>query len=216
MDLHPFMDWMERVKSNILPVSENQRSVSEALKEWTYDGEMYDLETPHETCQLCDHPDIRFQFVITNQKNRNRLLIGSECVTKFGGIKVVDEYGNALPTPEAKRKVGRDRRKLISDAQTKSLINSLIELGRVDTEFKISSFETDYRERRSFTPKQLALLIWRFEKYKVPFNKSYFNINIRKAKDKKALLEMVDWKLRKMWPCLSTSQKTWVRENKVI
>ncbi len=205
------MNWIDRVKVNILPVSREHKDVAGALKEWTYDGEMYDLETPHETCELCDHPDIRFQFVIENRHNKNRLLIGSECVTRFGGIRVLDQDGNALSSTEAKKKVSKDRRALIASAQTRSVINSLIELARIDTKFEISSFEDDYKRKGHFSPKQLSLLIWRFEERRIPFNKAYFNTNIRKTKDKKALLEMEDWKLRKLWRCLTPSQQQWVR-----
>jgi hypothetical protein len=201
------MSWLTQIADNLLPLSLEQNSLTKAISEWEYRGDTYDLGSPHETCQLCNHPDIRYQFEIVNKNNGNELLVGSECIKKFSGIAVLDSEGNALPSLAAKQKVDSDKRKLILDAQTRSLLNSLVELSRKEEEFDIVSFEEDYKKRGAFTPKQLATLIWRFEKYKVPFNKAYFGIYIRRQKDKEALLGLKDFQLRKMLPCLSPSQR---------
>ena len=209
------MSWAANAAKNIFPLSNEKANLGKALPEWEYRGVTYDLETPQEICQLCDHEDLRYQFEINNKENGNSLLIGSECITKFSSITVLDEKGNALSITEAKQKVAKDRRKLITDAQTKSLLNSLVELAKKEEQFDISSFEADYKRRKAFTPKQLATLFWRFEKHQVPFNKSYFKIHIRRQKDKDALLALQDFQLEKMWPCLSPSQKKYVRKNRI-
>jgi hypothetical protein len=54
--------------------------------------------------------------------------------------------------------VASDKRKLIADAKTHSVINSLVVLAARDKEFDINSFIAYYRERGAFTPK-LALLM---------------------------------------------------------
>ena len=73
------MNWLNRVEANILPYSLSD-NVKEALTEWYYTGDTYDLETPCEDCELCDHQDIRYQFVIRNENTGHELLIGSECI----------------------------------------------------------------------------------------------------------------------------------------
>ncbi len=211
---HSGMSWVSHASKNLLPLSEESQRFELALKEWEYRGNTYDLEVPSETCQLCDHPDIRFQFEIVNKSNDNSLLVGSECIKRFDGIAVLDADGNALSTDEAKQKVDRDRRKLVTDAQVKSLLNSLVELSRKDEDFDIESFIADYQERGAFTPRQLALLFWRLKKYEVPFKKVYFKIYIRKAKDKEALLALKDFQLRDIWPALSPTQQQFVRDSK--
>lgn len=207
------MSWARSVANNILPISIEKSNLQRALSEWEYRGDAYDIGSAAETCQLCDHPDIRYQFEIVNKHNGNSLLVGSECINKFSGISVLDAEGNALAPEIARKKVSKDRRKLITDAKTRSLLNSLVQLSQKEQDFDIASFEEDYKKRGAFTPKQLATLIWRFEKHKVPFNKFYFNIYIRRDKDKEALLSLQAFQIRKMWDCLSATQKGFLRKN---
>lgn len=208
------MNWTTNVKDNILPLSIESNDMPKALKEWEYRGNTYDLEAPIEHCELCDHPDIRFQFEIINIHNNNCLLVGSECIKKFSGISVLDTEGKALPTEEAKQKVDRDRRKLVTDAQVKSMLNSLVELSQKDDDFNIESFINDYQMRGAFTPKQLSTLFWRLKKYEVTHNKSCFKIYIRRQKDKDSLMSLKDFQLRSIWPALSSSQRQYINQNR--
>ncbi|MHB0865768.1 MAG: hypothetical protein ACYC1Y_02615 [Minisyncoccota bacterium] len=210
------MDWPSGVSDNLLPLSREQHNLNVALTEWEYRGNLYDTESPSEICQLCNHPEIRYQFEIVNKYTESSLLVGSECIKKFDNISVLDEDGIPLEKSFAKKKLDRDRRKLITSAQTKSLINSLIELGRKDQDFDISSFEQDYKERGFFTPRQLALLVWRLDKHKVPFKKSYFNTQIKRTKDKDALLGLKDFQKKNIWECLSDSQKEFLNRSREI
>ncbi len=148
-------------ESYIFPVSNEKHDVRRTLNEWEYQGNMYDIEIADEDCEICDHQNIRYQFEIVNIYNDNILLIGSECINRFK-IGVINESGERLPFDDAKRKVNKDRNKLITEAKEKSVINSLIKLSVVDEDFKIEEFIKYYKERKAFTPNQLSLLIWRF------------------------------------------------------
>jgi len=201
-----FVGWTERVKNNIFPVSEEKNNVRRALDEWVYKGNMYDVETPDEVCELCDHPNIRYQFEIINIHNQNTLQIGSECVNKFE-ISVLDQSGKKLTNKDAKKKVNQDRNKLVTDAKKRDLINSLVQLSKVDEDFDIENFIKYFKENSAFTPKQLTILIWRLEKYKIKFKKSHFKMTIKRNKDKQQLFDMEDWKVKTIWDCLSSSQK---------
>lgn len=205
--------WLERVKANIFPVSFEKKNVRKALNEWVYQGNVYDVEVAEEMCELCDQPHIRFQFEILNIINGNTLQIGSECIKRFN-IGVVDRRGNVLSPDAAKRKVNKDRNKLITDAKVKSVIASLVDLARDDDDFDIHNFIRYFKDNGAFTPKQLVTLIWRMEKYKIEHNKSHFKITIKKNKDKEQLLGLEEWKVQKIWPCLSNSQKKYYIENK--
>lgn len=210
------MDWFQSAAGNIFPLSVEKRDFSRALLEWEYRGNTYDLEVPEEVCQLCGHQDIRFQFEIVNRNNQNALLVGSECIKKFDGISVLDEQGNALPLREASKKINRDRQKLVTDAQIRGMLYALIELAKKDDMFDLVSFEKFFEERGAYTPKQLAALIWRFDKHGIPFNPSCFKIYIRRQKDKDALLTLEEFRLKKMWPCLSLAQREYVRHRRHI
>mgnify|MGYP000047021215 CR=1 FL=1 len=200
------MEWTERVKKNILPVSEENTDVRKALDEWIYEGFMYDIETPEEVCELCDHLHIRYQFEIININNQNILLIGSECISRFK-ISVVGPRGEKLSYDDAKKKVSKDRNKLVTEAKIKNLINSLVKLASVDADFDIENFIKYFKEYGAFTPKQLATLIWRLEKYKIEFKKSHFKMSLKRNKDKQQLFDMEDWKIKTLWDCFSNSQK---------
>lgn len=214
--------WVRRVERNIFPLSEEKSELIKAMREWLYHGVMNDLhenerggadEERWADCELCDHPNIRYQFEIKNQHNQNSLLIGSECITKFdGGIQVVDTDGNLVSGEAAKRKVDQDRNKLIQAAQTRSVINSIIKIGQQDDKFDFEGFVKQYQNKGSFTPKQIALLEWKLNENGISHKPGYFKMSMRKNAHKDQLEKMEDWKLRKIWRYLSPHQKKWVQE----
>ncbi|MTH54109.1 hypothetical protein GKZ89_11880 [Bacillus mangrovi] len=209
------MNWMERVKKNIFPVSNEKYNIRKALDEWIYEGNMFDVEVADEICELCDQPHIRYQFEIVNTQNDNSLLIGSECITRFR-ISVIDEAGKKLSYEDAKKKVSKDRSRLVTEAKEKSVLNALVKLATIDNEFAIEDFIQYFKERKAFTPKQLTFLVWRLEKAKIVFNKSHFKLTIKKSREKEQLLSLEDWRLRSIWDCLSSSQKQFISENRIF
>ncbi|MGJ4734783.1 hypothetical protein [Leptospira levettii] len=209
------MYWAQKIAKNIFPLSKENKKLDKALSEWIYTGEMNDLEEADETCQLCDHPNIRYQFLIRNIHTQNYLWIGSECITKFN-IHATDESGNVLDKQETLDKVRKDKRNLITDAKEKRMIKSLIELATKDNEFNIENFIKYYKERNAFTPSQLSLLIWRLEKKGIKFEKSNFKMTIKRNREKEQLEEMEDWKIKKIWECMTSSQKRYCLENNLI
>lgn len=211
--------WLERVKRNLFPLSENQQDIHAALKEWAYFGDMNDLGEPLDDCELCDHPDIRYQFEIVNRINSNILLIGSECITRFGGIGVVDTDGSVLEGDDAQRKVRSDKRKLIVDAQTKGVLNALIELKSKDADFEIQSFIEYYQENGAFTPNQLFTLLWRLEKAGISFKRNHLKMKMRRDREKEQIIFMANnerWRLQKLLPCLSHSQKEFLKREGLL
>jgi hypothetical protein len=209
------MNWIERVKKNILPVSNEKYNIRKALDEWVYEGNMYDVEIADEICELCDQPNIRYQFEIVNRLNNNALLIGSECIMRFK-ISVIDKSGRKLSFDEAKKKVTKDKSRLVTEAKEKSVLNTLVFLAGKDHDFNIENFIEYFKERKAFTPNQLALLIWRLEKANIDFKKSHFKLTIKRSREKEQLLRLEDWKLKRIWDCLSNSQKQFILEKKNI
>lgn len=206
------MDWFARAIETLAPLSVEKHNGTKMFAEWHYSGNAYDLGKPIENCQLCGHPDIRYQFEIINRETKKELLVGSECINKFG-IAAIDEAGVRLDDKESKKKVNKDRSRLITEAKKKRLINVLVKLGQVDTEFKIQSFIDYFDERGAFTPKQLALLIWRLEKHSIEFTPSDFKLVIKRDGEQADLLNMADWKVKKIWKCMSAAQQRWYDRN---
>jgi len=203
------VSWASRAAANLLPLSREQDDLKVALTEWRYAGNFHDLETPSEVCQLCDHPDIRYQFEIENRHTGEDLLIGSECITRFG-IAATDEEGRVLDAAGTIRKVARDRRRLVDDAKKRGVVTALIALGQADAEFEIVSFINYLQDRGAFTPRQLATLMWRLKKFHVPHRPADFKLTIKRNREKAQLRELKDWQLRSIGPCLSPAQKTFL------
>jgi hypothetical protein len=209
-------NWIERVKESIAPLSFEADDVRKMLKEWYYTGNCNDLGGPCETCKLCGHPDIRYQFEIRNRDTSQELLIGSECITRFD-ISAVDESGELLDTDATTAKVQKDRRKLITDAQRRRVINTLVQLAAAESEagseFAINNFIGYYQDRDAFTPKQLSFLVWRLGFHNIEYRKTDFKMIIRRKREKDQLKELERWKVQKMWPCMSDTQQQWYTEN---
>ncbi|MEN9503728.1 MAG: hypothetical protein RI964_3013 [Pseudomonadota bacterium] len=206
------MKWIQKSTANLFPLSIEKSQFAIALKEWLYTGDMYDLDEPVETCELCGHSDIRYQFKIINHHNANEMLVGSECINKFG-ILATDEIGNILSKEESRREVNKDRQFLIKEAKKRHLINTLISLSAVDKDFDVDSFISYVIDREAFTPKQLSLLFWRLDKHEINYSPRDFKIIIRREREKDQLRNMDSWKLRKLWKSMSPSQQKWVRQN---
>jgi|SRR5579859_1216606 len=203
------MSWASRAAANLLPHSREQSDLARALKEWRYTGEFFDLEAPAADCELCDHPDIRYQFEIQNLHTGGSLLIGSECINRFG-IAATDEEGRTLDAAATQKKVSRDRRKLVDDGRKRSVVKSLVALANLDTQFDILNFVDYLQDRGAFTPKQLATLFWRFGRHQVPFKPQDFKLTIRRNREKAQLAQMEDWQLRQIVPALSKPQRDYL------
>lgn len=206
------MDWAKHAAKAILPLSEEKQNLALAFREWRYTGCVNDLEIANETCQLCGHPEIRYQFEIRNSHNNNSLLIGSECVKRFD-ISAVDEKGNVLGRAETHTKIARDRHNLIHDAREQRMMLSLINLVRVERKFNIENFITYYKEERgAFTPKQLLLLLGRLSEHRVKHNKRDFKMIIRRDREKEQLACMDDGGIDLLWGCMTSGQQKWFNE----
>jgi len=206
------MNWDSRAAAKLLPLSEEKENLGTTLKEWLYTGEMLDLEEATETCELCDRPNIRYQFLIGNFHNHNPLWIGSECITKFKRL-AIDAAGKckilAVDARQSKEKV---RRELISDAKEKNVINSLIDLGRSDAEFKIDGLIEYYKTRKAFTPDQLVSLFLHLDKNKIEYEESNFRITIQRSEEQEQLRKMEEGKIEKIWKCMNPSQRNSYRK----
>jgi hypothetical protein len=74
--------WTTKAARNLLPKSVAD-DLAEALREWAYTGRSTDYGQPEETCQLCDHEDLRYHFEIDNRLTHHRLWVGSKCIQRF-------------------------------------------------------------------------------------------------------------------------------------
>ncbi len=144
---------------------------------------------------------------------RQTLLIGSECIHRFG-IAAVDEHGRRLGATETRKRVEKDRRKLIEEARKRRVVRVLVALAHADEgEFDIASFITYLQDRGAFTPSQLSLLCWRLAVRRIAHEPRDFRMIIRRGREQQQLLDFADWKLRQLLPYMSETQLEFLRRN---
>jgi len=211
------MDWLNSVKNSLLPISQDKTNIINALKEWEYRGDMDESEYTDQDCELCGHPNIKYQFTIINKFNGSSLIVGSECILKFS-VAVIGEDGEKLSKELAEKKIAKDRNKLIASTKVKSVINALINLAAKEHEVNldINSFIKSYKDKGAFTPKQLSVILWRLDVNKILYQKKFFKLKMRRDEEKTQLFVMEDWKLKKIWDCLTKAQQQVVINHKKV
>lgn len=203
------MSWASEAAKSLLPLSVEKRSLEKALKEWFYTDRFEDLEEAIETCQLCQHPDIRYQFEIQNRHTGHQLLVGSECITKFE-IDVLDEDGRKLNKDEARSKVLSHRRQLVEAARQKRVVRNLIELGKTGgfwSSDNVDSFIGYYRSEDGFTPNQMRSVMWGLQNNRIKFKQTDFKLKIKQHKWRDQVVSMSSADRATIWGCLTKAQQ---------
>ena len=119
-------NYSEKCKKNLLENSTEKANYEVALNEWYFNNEVIDnnditeINCSRPSCELCEHEDLRWQFIIINKNNNNQLQVGSSCIKQFN---------IALMEKDGKKMYGKDRN---------SKINKLINLARINSSNKIT------------------------------------------------------------------------------
>jgi len=119
-------DYTKKCKKNLLKYSIEKENYEIAINEWYFNHEVIDnneftdINIPKSSCELCEHEDLRWQFVIFNIINNNQLKVGSSCIKQFN-IALLEKDGRKI--------YGKDRN---------SKINKLIDLARINSSNKIT------------------------------------------------------------------------------
>jgi hypothetical protein len=116
----------EKCIINLFKNSVEKEDYEIALNEWVFyhevidNNELIEVNASKPSCELCEHEDLRWQFVIYNIINNNQLKVGSSCIKQFN-IGLVEKDGRKI--------YGKDR-------NTK--INKLINLARINSSNKLT------------------------------------------------------------------------------
>lgn len=194
------MTYPQRVADNILPLS-IIKSLPDALREWSFTGDVQDHDEAEETCQLCDQEQLRYHFLIRNALNRNTLWIGSHCILKFG-ISVF-EAGRKLTPEEAKKKLNR----MIDMMRLDSCIKALRRLASEEQNEILTNALAYYENNGVLTPKFAFVVLWRLGQHKIDHSPSFFKVCLRRDKHKRDLEDMPTDRVWTLWPALSSSQR---------
>lgn len=193
-------DYPQRVRDNILPRSVAS-SLPEVFEEWSFTEHTIDHEKPVETCQLCDHENIRYHFEIKNSLTQETLWVGSECILKFD--LSVFEGGVRLSVGEVRKKLSR----LTDQLRLESCIKALDKLASAECNDILTNALSFYRKNKYLTPKFAFVVLWKLQQHRIDHRPSFFKISLKKAKYKEDLRRMALDRVHVIWPALSSSQR---------
>ncbi len=196
--------WSEASKENLLSLSQEQTNFQVALKEWKHSGVVIDHAYAIESCQLCQHPNLRYHFEIINRVTSASLQVGSSCIEKFN-ITVYDKEGNELQG-EARSKQLKDE---ISAKQQAMMLEPLRELWQKneDVREEIEWYVSEFKHRGGFSPGNLLFLFKQMNENAVDYLPHIYKVVLRSNKGKNDLFLMSETDRDLVWASLSTSQK---------
>jgi hypothetical protein len=193
-------NYPQRVKDNILPLSVGG-TLPEAFEEWSFTDRTIDHEDAIETCQLCDHEELRYHFEIKNALTHRNLWVGSQCILKFNVS--VFEQGQLLSPTESKKKLSR----LMQQMRLRSCLNALQKLADLEKNEILTNALSYYIKNKYLTPKFAFVVLWRLQEHKIDHSPSFFKVNLKRNKYKENLREMLSSRVHVIWPALSSSQR---------
>ncbi|MFA6137419.1 MAG: hypothetical protein WC667_04960 [Sulfurimonas sp.] len=180
------------------------------MKNWFWDGTYIDHKEPQAICELCGQSGLRYHFPIINSVDDSVKYIGSECILKFD-VSAKAKDGRLLNRNEIRDKINNTRNEISKQNKVNHVLTVLRKLVAEEDDLKemFKNFISYYMDNGYFTPKQLATLQWKLSTHKVDHNKSHFALSIKKNIYKDQLREMERWKINKLMPYMSNSQKEW-------
>ncbi len=71
------ISWADTSEKNLFPFSKEKVDFERALREWEHSGVVIDHFYPIESCQLCEHANLRYHFEIINRETQITMQVGS-------------------------------------------------------------------------------------------------------------------------------------------
>ncbi|MBE3039033.1 MAG: hypothetical protein IMZ62_09510 [Chloroflexi bacterium] len=189
-----------RVRENILPLSVSD-TLPEAFDEWFFTGRSVDSEEASETCELCDHEELRYQFQIENEFTHKQLWVGSKCILQFG--MSVFYQGHRLSPREAKKKLDQATKKM----RLESCLKVLERLEEAENNSILRNALDFYRKNKYLTPKYAFVVFWKMKENGIDHSPSFFKVNLRRERYREDLETMATSHVHMFWLALTPSQR---------
>jgi len=202
--------WLERSIANLVPLSKAD-IFSNACKEWIFSGEVIDYGEATEQCELCEHDELRYHFLIENGCNSNQLWVGSSCILRFEEIVVLDENERELLDQKERKKV---LDKALKAKQIDTSLDPLRSLWKVAFEKRgtIHSMALEIKDGKSLPPDSLRVLFELLDEHNIAFRASDYSVNLRSEFYQFQLSYMPKDMQKNIWLCMSKPQKDRFRE----
>ncbi len=196
--------WSEVSEKNLFPFSKEQADFETALQEWEHTGAVVDHFYPIESCQLCEHANVRYHFEIINRETGMTMQVGSSCIEQFG-IRVYDEEGKELKGKALENQLQLE----IKTKKEEIVFASLLELWNASDENreKVTFCTREYQERGKFSPRNLLYLFQQMDEKGINYIPHVFKVTLRNKVDRESLYDMAENERETIWNSLSAAQK---------
>lgn len=204
-------NWIDVATDNLLASSVDQRDFANAKKEWVITDKVIDnylllnsdCQLPF--CELCHHEKLRWQFEIQNINNRNRLLVGSTCITKFD--IPVSASNTTVFHGEIRDGLLLYRIKMIKEQYIKKHIADLFKCIRDEEEVhRVHEIEEYWISNNCFTPMMAVSFITLCELKTIDIHEVELSISLKRLDDRIEILHLGNNDFNKIKPYLNEKQ----------
>jgi hypothetical protein len=127
---------------------------------------------------------------------------------------VLGDDGLPMDAKAAARRLRADQQALIKATRFRSALASLDALAQREPRLDLTHTIARFRHRNSFSPNEMAFVVWRFKVNRIAFQPNCFPVSLRGHRQRQQLLAMEDWKLSQILPCMTPSQIKWLGERR--
>ena len=191
--------YSEKCKKNLFGNSIEKENYEIAINEWHFHHEVIDnnefieMDTSRPSCELCEHEDLRWQFVIINENNNNKLKVGSSCIKQFN-IALLEKDGRKIYGKDRDSKIN----KLInlarissSNKETFKLLNELCKVNKnIEQNSMFIDCWTQLKVNGTIEPKLALFLINNLIESKIDYSNIDMKIDVRRKMCKEQLNKM--------------------------
>jgi hypothetical protein len=189
----------EKCRINLLKNSLENEDYEIALKEWFFYHEVIDNnEYTGDTilkpsCELCEHEDLRWQFVIYNINNNNQLKVGSSCIKQFN-ITLMEKDGRKIYGKDRNIKINKLINLARINSSNKLTFMALNELCRVNKNLECNNMFIDcwskLKVNGALEPKLAIFIFNKFIEKGIDYSKIDMKIDVKKKIYKEQLNKM--------------------------
>ena len=183
--------YSEKCRINLFNKSVEKENYDSAVKEWYFRHEVIDTshaksscpENAAAKCELCEHEDLRWQFVIYNDNNGNQMKVGSSCIKQFN-IALIEKDGRKIYGKDRNAKINKLinlARIGVSNELTFKALNDLCALnGNLERNNMFIECWTQLKVNGEIEPKLALFLIKNFIECGMDYKELDMKINVKK------------------------------------
>jgi len=192
-------NYTEKCKKNLLKYSIEKENYERAINEWYFNyevidnNEFVDINISRPSCELCEHEDLRWQFVIINENNNNQLKVGSSCIKQFN-IALLEKDGRKIYGKDRNTKINKLINSTRINSSNKITFQLLNELCRINKNLEQNNMFiecwTQLKVNGKIEPKLALFLINNFIENNMDYSKIDMKIDVKRKLCKEQIIKM--------------------------